>query len=92
MKFFPASVYGGPAALKAFAGPFPDVKFVATGGINGQNYASYLTLSNVLAVGGSWFAPEDGSAENIATEVRALLAATASGTVQPTPSSVEVRA
>ena len=52
-KYFPASL-GGPAALKAFAGPFPDVKFCPTGGLNPDNFREYLALPNVLCCGGSW--------------------------------------
>lgn len=58
-KFFPAEINGGVAALKAFAGPMPDVKFCPTGGINLKNYRDYLQLNNVICVGGSWFVPTD---------------------------------
>ncbi|GAA1976433.1 bifunctional 4-hydroxy-2-oxoglutarate aldolase/2-dehydro-3-deoxy-phosphogluconate aldolase [Isoptericola halotolerans] len=54
VKLFPASVVGGPAALKAFAAPFPDLRFVPTGGVSATNLGEYLALKPVLAVGGSW--------------------------------------
>ena len=54
LKFFPAGAYGGTAALKALAGPFPQVRFVPTGGVSQGNLADYLALPNVAAVGGSW--------------------------------------
>ena len=54
VKFFPAEAMGGIAVLKALAGPFRDVRFVPTGGINASNLAEYLRLPNVLACGGSW--------------------------------------
>lgn len=54
LKFFPASVYGGIKALKALSGPFPQVKWIPTGGVNADNEAEYLALSNVFAVGGSY--------------------------------------
>lgn len=57
-KFFPATVMGGTAALKAFAGPFPELKFCPTGGVNPQNMNDFLELPNVLCVGGSWLAPK----------------------------------
>lgn len=57
-KFFPAAVAGGVPALKAFAGPFPRVRFVPTGGITPETAASYLALPNVAAVGGSWLTPK----------------------------------
>ena len=59
LKFFPASTSGGAAAIKAFAGPFGDIKFVPTGGIHLDNAIDYLSLNNVRAVGGSWLTPAD---------------------------------
>ncbi|MBE0491359.1 MAG: bifunctional 4-hydroxy-2-oxoglutarate aldolase/2-dehydro-3-deoxy-phosphogluconate aldolase [Sulfurospirillum sp.] len=53
-KLFPASALGGVALLKAFAGPFGDVKFCPTGGVKMENMHDFLALSNVLAVGGTW--------------------------------------
>lgn len=58
-KLFPASVAGGPAALKAYASPFPQARFCPTGGVGAGNAAEYLALPNVLCVGGSWVAPPD---------------------------------
>jgi 2-dehydro-3-deoxyphosphogluconate aldolase / (4S)-4-hydroxy-2-oxoglutarate aldolase len=58
-KFFPAATSGGPAAVKAFGGPFADIKFCPTGGITPDNAAAYLALPNVLCVGGSWLASKD---------------------------------
>ena len=57
LKFFPAEPAGGIAALKALAGPFPQVRFCPTGGVGEDNFADWLALPNVLAVGGSWLAP-----------------------------------
>ena len=57
-KFFPAASAGGVGALKAFAGPFPGVRFCPTGGIGAATAPEYLALPNVLCVGGSWIAPE----------------------------------
>lgn len=53
VKFFPANVYGGIKAIKALAGPFPQVKFVPTGGVDLSNLADYIDKS-VFAVGGGW--------------------------------------
>lgn len=61
-KFFPAEVAGGIPALKAFSGPFPDVVFCPTGGINRQTARDYLALPNVRAVGGSWLTPSEAIA------------------------------
>ena len=57
-KFFPAESSGGIAALKAFAGPFADIRFCPTGGISAQIAPDYLALGNVMCVGGSWMAPQ----------------------------------
>lgn len=57
VKFFPAATSGGPAAIKALAGPFPDVRFVPTGGITLTNMAEYLSIPSVVAVGGAWMVP-----------------------------------
>lgn len=54
LKFFPASVYGGLKAIKALAGPFPQVKFIPTGDVNAENEAEFLATKNVFAVGGSY--------------------------------------
>ncbi|MGX5801714.1 2-dehydro-3-deoxy-phosphogluconate aldolase [Bradyrhizobium sp. Arg314] len=59
LKFFPAEQSGGIASLKAFASPLADVKFCPTGGITARNAADYLSLPNVVCVGGSWVAPDD---------------------------------
>jgi 2-dehydro-3-deoxyphosphogluconate aldolase / (4S)-4-hydroxy-2-oxoglutarate aldolase len=59
LKFFPAMQAGGPAMLKAWSGPFFDVKFCPTGGVTLQNAPEFLALSNVVCVGGSWIVPAD---------------------------------
>ena len=59
LKFFPAETMGGVATLKALAGPYPDVRFVPTGGITPELLPSYLQLPSVAACGGSWLAPRE---------------------------------
>lgn len=59
LKFFPAMQAGGPAMLKAWHGPFNDVKFCPTGGVTAQNAREFLALPNVACVGGSWLTPAD---------------------------------
>lgn len=54
LKFFPAEASGGIPALRALAGPFPDVRWIPTGGVSSSNAAGYLELPAVRAVGGSW--------------------------------------
>jgi len=54
VKLFPAEVSGGQALVRALSAPFPEVRFVPTGGITPQLLAGYLDIPSVLAVGGSW--------------------------------------
>ncbi|MDR0436134.1 MAG: bifunctional 4-hydroxy-2-oxoglutarate aldolase/2-dehydro-3-deoxy-phosphogluconate aldolase [Propionibacteriaceae bacterium] len=63
LKLFPAGIVGGPAAIKAFSGPFPQVGFIPTGGVNEANLADYLALPQVIAVGGTWMLPGDAVAD-----------------------------
>lgn len=57
-KFFPAEQSGGCAYLSALVSPLPEVKFCPTGGITAGNAPSYLALTNVITIGGSWMAPK----------------------------------
>ncbi len=59
LKFFPAEASGGVSAIKSIGGPFPDIKFCPTGGININNVRDYLALPNVSCCGGSWLVPDD---------------------------------
>jgi 2-dehydro-3-deoxyphosphogluconate aldolase/(4S)-4-hydroxy-2-oxoglutarate aldolase len=81
-KFFPAENVGGAPAIKALGGPFPQVSFCPTGGVNAKNLGSYLSLPNVIAAGGSWMVPSDlneadafARASAMAREARTLAAA-----------------
>jgi 2-dehydro-3-deoxyphosphogluconate aldolase / (4S)-4-hydroxy-2-oxoglutarate aldolase len=62
LKFFPAEPAGGIPYLKALAAPLPSIRFCPTGGIGVKNAATYLALSNVICVGGSWVAPAEALA------------------------------
>jgi 2-dehydro-3-deoxyphosphogluconate aldolase/(4S)-4-hydroxy-2-oxoglutarate aldolase len=73
LKFFPAETMGGPAALKAFAGPYPNVRFVPTGGITPERVPAYLQLPTVVACGGSWLAPRELLAGGRFAEIRTCL-------------------
>ncbi len=59
LKFFPAEAAGGVPMIKNLCGPFPQVKFMTTGGISNDNIQAYATSANVLAVGGSWMVKSD---------------------------------
>ena len=58
VKFFPANVYGGLKALKALAAPFPQVKFIPTGGVDRSNINEFLAFDKIAAIGGSFFVKE----------------------------------
>jgi len=59
VKFFPAETLGGVDTLKAFSGPYHNVRFIPTGGISAENLTDYLALPGVLACGGSWMVQAD---------------------------------
>ena len=58
VKFFPANIYGGLKALKALSAPFPQVKFIPTGGVDRSNIEEFLAFDKVYAIGGSFFVKE----------------------------------
>lgn len=62
LKFFPALQAGGLPMLKAWSGPFNDVRFCPTGGISTANAPEFLAQPNVACVGGSWLTPADAIA------------------------------
>lgn len=58
-KLFPANVVGGQGALKAYGGPFSQISFCPTGGVTLMNMNQFLSMKNVLCVGGTWICPSD---------------------------------
>lgn len=58
VKFFPANIYGGLAALKALSAPFPQIQFIPTGGVDRSNIEEFLAFDTVAAIGGSFFVKE----------------------------------
>ena len=81
VKFFPAEALGGAAALKVLGGPFPDLRFVVTGGMTAERATDYLALANVVAVGGSWMVDrqwiKDGRFDAVTSAARAAIASAA---------------
>ncbi|MCB6177357.1 bifunctional 4-hydroxy-2-oxoglutarate aldolase/2-dehydro-3-deoxy-phosphogluconate aldolase [Rhodobacter sp. Har01] len=73
-KFFPAEQSGGAAFLKSIGAPIPQVRFCPTGGISLKNAADYLSLPNILCIGGSWVAPKDALARRDWAQVTRLAA------------------
>lgn len=78
-KFFPAEPAGGATYLSSLASPLPQIRFCPTGGITSEKAPSYLKLSNVITIGGSWMAPKKlieakdwAAIEKLATEAAKL--------------------
>lgn len=57
VKFFPAEQAGGLPILSALAGPFPEMRFMPSGGLRPDNVGTYLDHPAVFAAGGSWMVP-----------------------------------
>ena len=72
LKFFPAVQSGGIQMLKAWQGPFGELRFCPTGGISPGNAAEFLALSNVVCVGGSWLVPGDALEQGDWARITAL--------------------
>ena len=73
VKFFPAEQAGGINMIKALAAPFPQMKFMPTGGISAKNILDYLAFKKVIACGGSWMVKEDMIAGGRFDEIRTLV-------------------
>ncbi len=76
-KFFPADLSGGIKMLKLLSGPYPNVRFMPTGGVNDKTLTEYLKLDNVIACGGSWIVNKNlissGNFEEIKTLTKRAL-------------------
>ncbi|MCL1838539.1 MAG: bifunctional 4-hydroxy-2-oxoglutarate aldolase/2-dehydro-3-deoxy-phosphogluconate aldolase [Propionibacteriaceae bacterium] len=86
VKFFPAEVAGGVKMIKALAGPFPQLRFIPTGGVNETNLADYLSVSAVIAVGGTWMVDKKLIADKAwdrITELTRQAVASAKASVNP---------
>lgn len=72
VKFFPASNYGGLSTIKALSGPFNQIKFMPTGGINEKNILEYLAFDKIVGCGGSWMVK--GTPEEIKEKTKEAVA------------------
>ncbi len=72
LKLFPAEAVGGAKLLKSFASPLPDLKFCPTGGVSPENALNYLSLPNVVCVGGSWVVPNEAIKNREFDKIEAL--------------------
>lgn len=79
IKLFPASL-GGPDFLKSLRGPFPDVTFCPTGGVNPDNIGDWLAAGATLLGAGSELCSSahltTGDWGGIESRARAFVAAT----------------
>jgi len=73
-KFFPAAQYGGLGTIKALSAPFPQMKFMPTGGVSETNILEYLSHPKIIACGGSWMVRKDLLDNGQFDEVEALTA------------------
>ncbi|MFC0323472.1 bifunctional 4-hydroxy-2-oxoglutarate aldolase/2-dehydro-3-deoxy-phosphogluconate aldolase [Gallibacterium melopsittaci] len=74
LKFFPAEINGGAAALKAISAALPQLSFCPTGGVSPKNVANYLAVDCVKTIGGSWMIPNDAVAAGDWAKVEQLTA------------------
>ena len=72
LKFFPAEAVGGLKAIKAMSDPFPNLRFIPTGGVKLENLREYLQMEKIHAVGGSWMAKRQMVADGKFDEIRRL--------------------
>lgn len=59
LKFFPAEASGGLDMIKALSAPYPQIRFMPTGGITPDNLHTYLAHEKVVACGGTWMVKDD---------------------------------
>ena len=72
VKFFPAEAYGGVKTIKALSAPYGMIKFMPTGGVNGENIKTYLSCPSVLACGGSFMVKDSLIADGNFAEITRL--------------------
>ena len=73
-KFFPAEQYGGLKTIRALSGPFPQMRFMPTGGIHAGNVKEYLADPRIIACGGSWMVKDSLIKAGNFDEIRRLTA------------------
>jgi len=72
LKFFPSETMGGLNAIKAMSDPFPQLRFIPTGGVKLENAAQYLQSPKIHAIGGSWMAKRQMIADGQFAEIRRM--------------------
>ena len=72
VKCFPAEALGGLPYIKALSGPYTEMKFMPTGGVNEGNVQEYLAEPKIIAAGGSWMVKGDLIAAGKFDEIQRL--------------------
>ena len=72
VKFFPAEANGGLPMIKALAGPYTNVKYMPTGGVNAKNLADYLSYDKIVCCGGTWVVKKDLVSEGKFSEIEKM--------------------
>lgn len=72
VKLFPAAALGGPSTVSLMSAPFPELRFMPSGGVTAENARSYADLPSVFAVSGSWMSPRSLIDEGRFDEITAL--------------------
>jgi 2-dehydro-3-deoxyphosphogluconate aldolase/(4S)-4-hydroxy-2-oxoglutarate aldolase len=73
LKFFPADIYGGLKAIEAISGPYFEIEFIPTGGIDADNFTEYLANDKIIAVGGSFILSEKNIMKDNGLEANRVL-------------------
>lgn len=71
-KLFPAELIGGLSAVKALSGPFYDIQFLPTGGVNEDNFEEFLANDHIIAVGGSFIMNDKVTKREIDEEIERI--------------------
>ncbi|MDB1729466.1 bifunctional 4-hydroxy-2-oxoglutarate aldolase/2-dehydro-3-deoxy-phosphogluconate aldolase [Enterococcus avium] len=71
-KIFPANIIGGLSAIKALSGPFYDVDFLPTGGVNKDNFIEFLQEPQIICVGGSFIINDSINESEITSEIEKI--------------------
>lgn len=71
-KLFPAKLVGGLSAVKALSGPFYDIQFLPTGGVNEENFEEFLSNDYIIAVGGSFIMNDQVKKNEIDEEIKRI--------------------
>lgn len=64
IKFFPVYQMGGIETIEMLSGPFPKLRFMVTGNLNGSSFLPFLKCNKIIAAGGDWMFQEEDALKN----------------------------